>query len=1371
MQDSPGREGSRRVWSAPVGEWSATRWPLRAGVVAALASVALLIQRAAIAGDTLAVGSYGAVVARFDLGVPLLIALVAFVSARRCLAGRLLNALGPRWVPATYVAWALTILFAKAALHLQASPRRLLTTLVFFRGIGAPLPGLGAGPLLLTLVLTVVLMPALVGLVHRSQQNHQWIVPAALALIAFVYRTVCTASGHTGLFGPLSWLPNHLDLVGLGLAVALMDAAVADLGVRRRLRLGGFAVAAVSFVLAAFALDFPKSPLIDGSADVHVYALVASTFAAGVLCASCVVPPTFLRRGTPRLTAVAAVATPGVLLAGEAAFTLVARQYHERVFEFDGGVFLHGNVVAPFVWSLLIASAFGVVVVALISAIDIARHGNWRVAVRSRMALPGVVATGFFVRVITLLTVLPERTDNGDPLFYHTTANLLARGRGFLEPLRWRDFEIHRPSAFHGPLYPVVLSISSRFGGTSYFDHKMMSIVIGTAVVLAAGMLGRRLGGPAVGLAAAAFAAVYPNLWQIDSLLYPEGLMALLVTVTMILAYRWRDRPSLATAALFGAVIALAALARGEGILLLPLLSVPWIMLTRALSRAVRLKHLVVTVVACGAVLAPWMIRNATTFKNFVPLSTNGNEVMVYANCATVYNGPFVGYWDFQCQEKVREAQGEPPGDESQVALYWRSLGFNYARDHIGELPRVVALRVLRQWELFHPLQNVNLGGIEGRNRDASTMGLMMFYGLAGLSIVGAVSMRRRRIPLLPLGVQFLSVTITSAYTYGSVRFRAPAEPALCALGAVGLVPIAALARRWLARESDDPTLAPESQYAPFVLGGSGGLRLRRAGVWQRGSCATWAAIGSVCALVALPLRGLYHTTGGTMEEGFMMVFPERILKGDLPNRDFLHLYGPGALQVLAGWYKVVGLSLESERTFGLIQHLGIIFALFALARPWGRIAAAAVAGLAVFYVLTPIGLTAMAWNGGLALCLWSIVLAVRARSVGNPRRSLIAAGVLAGLALTYRPDLALALIIVYAWYLWRNPRWRTVVIAAFVGLSPMWIHVALVGPSSAFRGMVLDPVVKLRAGRELPRPPSWSHLDGSLQAIAELIPPWWKLPALSAPKSLFLWFFAMLIVPVILVWVAVRLWRQSHSARAATLLCGALFSVGVVPQALQRPDSTHLAWVTCISFPLLILAVVERMRERRPRTTQRQRVAAGVAAVVALTFVVAPLFTFRYYLLHTRVSAGNVQTPFPVSRNGRRFYLGDFGPYLASRDVIADLDKMSKSGERLLVGPSDLRRTWYSDAFFYYMFPELKPATYYIEMDPGLANAPGSRLASEVASSDWVILTGFWDGWREPNSSMDFGSDIPNQVLRAHFCEVGNYQSGLVRLFHRCTQ
>ena len=75
----------------------------------------------------------------------------------------------------------------------------------------------------------------------------------------------------------------------------------------------------------------------------------------------------------------------------------------------------------------------------------------------------------------------------------------------------------------------------------------------------------------------------------------------------------------------------------------------------------------------------------------------------------------------------------------------------------------------------------------------------------------------------------------------------------------------------------------------------------------------------------ALPLRGLLRNQGPPMEEGFMLVFPERVLHGDFPNRDFLHLYGPGSLWVLAGWMKVLGVTLESERLFALLQQIGVV--------------------------------------------------------------------------------------------------------------------------------------------------------------------------------------------------------------------------------------------------------------------------------------------------------------------------------------------------------------------------------------------------------------------------------------------------------------
>ena len=76
-----------------------------------------------------------------------------------------------------------------------------------------------------------------------------------------------------------------------------------------------------------------------------------------------------------------------------------------------------------------------------------------------------------------------------------------------------------------------------------------------------------------------------------------------------------------------------------------------------------------------------------------------------------------------------------------------------------------------------------------------------------------------------------------------------------------------------------------------------------------------------------------------------MLVFPRLLRDGWVPNVDFLHLYGPGSLHALAGWYAAFGDALEVQRTFGLLQHLGIITAIYVLTRVWGR-AVALMAGI-----------------------------------------------------------------------------------------------------------------------------------------------------------------------------------------------------------------------------------------------------------------------------------------------------------------------------------------------------------------------------------------------------------------------------------------
>ena len=182
-----------------------------------------------------------------------------------------------------------------------------------------------------------------------------------------------------------------------------------------------------------------------------------------------------------------------------------------------------------------------------------------------------------------------------------------------------------------------------------------------------------------------------------------------------------------------------------------------------------------------------------------------------------------------------------------------------------------------------------------------------------------------------------------------------------------------------------------------------------------------------------------------------------------------------------------------------------------------------------------------------------------------------------------------------------------------------------------------------------------------------------------------------------------------------------------------------------------------------------RRAAAAGAVFTLVVTFVVTSLFTFRHYVLHTRAGYGWVPSTFEVSRDDRNFYFGAPRAALASQQVIDDLDGLARPGDRLFVGPMDLSRTWYSDAVFYWLFPEMEPATYFVEMDPGLANAADSGLADDLASADFVVLTSFWDGWREPNTSMEFGSQAPNEVLDRQFCQYRAYEDGLVRLYYRC--
>lgn len=371
----------------------------------------------------------------------------------------------------------------------------------------------------------------------------------------------------------------------------------------------------------------------------------------------------------------------------------------------------------------------------------------------------------------------------GDPRYYHEAANLLASGHGFLHPFA-RELGVDLPGADHPPGYVVLLAIPSALGLGTVTAHQVTSCIVGAVTVWLVGLLGRRLAGPRAGLIAAGLAAAYPNLWIYDAAVMSETLAMCLAVAVSLLALRAWDHPGRGQFVALGAAIGAATLARAEGLMLLGILVLPLVARVPQLAGwRPRLDRVAVATAASLAVLAPWVVANLVRFEHPSTLSTQLGPTLEVANCDDTYSGRLLGSWSIACASPWSGTT-----DRSTLDLETRERALDYVGEHRDRVPIVVAARLGRTWGLYVPAEQIEVDAFsEARPLPLSQVGLGCFYVVAAGAIVGFVVLRARGVPTLPVTVWILNVTITVALVYGSTRFRAPAEPSLVVLAAVGV--------------------------------------------------------------------------------------------------------------------------------------------------------------------------------------------------------------------------------------------------------------------------------------------------------------------------------------------------------------------------------------------------------------------------------------------------------------------------------------------------------------------------------------------------------------------------------------------------------
>jgi 4-amino-4-deoxy-L-arabinose transferase-like glycosyltransferase len=433
---------------------------------------------------------------------------------------------------------------------------------------------------------------------------------------------------------------------------------------------------------------------------------------------------------------------------------------------------------------------------------------------RARLALIVVAALAW--RVAYVLVTKRHADVWGDAFSYHYGANLLADGKGFVDPLRY-EFTggLLFPSAAHPPLYVSYLATWSLVSLQSALWHRLASCLLGALTVALVGHLGRKLAGDRAGLIAAILAAAYPHLWLNDAALLSETAAAFSVVLAMLTVERFREDPSTSRALQLGGALALAVLGRAELFLLLPAIALPLVLGARGLTSRERLERIGLVAAAAVVLIGPWVGHNLTRFEKPVYLSNGLGATLLGGSCDAAFHGSNLGYWS-TCPGSADEARIPPPPeatqarwradpegtvderkaylrryfegtpDESENDATARREALDYIFDNKDRFPAVVAARVGRIWNLYRPWQNASFDGlVEGRGLAQARLALVAYFIYATGAIAGLFVLRRRRHPIWPYLVLAGVVTFSVAITFGIQRYRIPVDAVLPALAAV----------------------------------------------------------------------------------------------------------------------------------------------------------------------------------------------------------------------------------------------------------------------------------------------------------------------------------------------------------------------------------------------------------------------------------------------------------------------------------------------------------------------------------------------------------------------------------------------------------
>ncbi|MBM3999111.1 MAG: hypothetical protein FJ297_06135 [Planctomycetes bacterium] len=377
--------------------------------------------------------------------------------------------------------------------------------------------------------------------------------------------------------------------------------------------------------------------------------------------------------------------------------------------------------------------------------------------------------------------LLRNRLDE-DPDSYAVLAEQIARFGTF-------GFAADRPTAYRPPLYPLTLSLMAVDGRVSRAAVGGLHIALGAFAAGGTWVLASRwIGSTRAATCAGILVAVDPLLINQSVLVMTETLATALVVAVLLLADAWRRRPRVRSAIPLGAALALGVLCRPTFLAWVPCVFVWMAFGDSAASWRMRIRRVGPAAIGFLIVMAPWWIRNAARFGEFIATTTHGGYTLLLANNDSFYDHLAArdeNSWDASSLDPlVRRLERDYGSNDAELdrahsRLAWTTMARRPAM--------AVWSAARREVELWNPMPRA----VEGRWSSVPIRaGIAAWYVLQfAMAIRGLFALRGRSQawsawgPAWALGLVLVSVH--SLY-WTNARMRAPFEPVIALAAALG---------------------------------------------------------------------------------------------------------------------------------------------------------------------------------------------------------------------------------------------------------------------------------------------------------------------------------------------------------------------------------------------------------------------------------------------------------------------------------------------------------------------------------------------------------------------------------------------------------